>query len=54
MTLSDPLASALLAEELGRQASMLAFTQVFQLIALSFLLMTPLLLLLRRGDRSPS
>ena len=54
MTLSDPLASALLAEELGRQSSMLAFTRVFQLIALSFLLMAPLLLLLRRGDRSPS
>jgi DHA2 family multidrug resistance protein len=54
LTLSDPLAPVLLAEELGRQASMLAFTRVFQLIALSFLLMAPLLLLLRRGDRSPS
>jgi hypothetical protein len=39
---------------LGRQSSMLAFTRVFQLIALSFLIMAPLLLLLRRGDRSPS
>jgi DHA2 family multidrug resistance protein len=54
MTLSDPLAPALLAHELGRQSSMLAFTRVFQLIALSFLIMAPLLLLLRRGDRSPS
>jgi len=54
LTLSDPLAPVLLAEELGRQASMLAFTRVFQLIALSFLVMAPLLLLLRRGDRSPS
>lgn len=50
-SLSDPLASTLLAHELGRQASMLAFTQVFQLIALSFLIMAPLLLLLRQGDK---
>jgi len=51
LTLADPVAPALLTQELGRQASMLAFTQVFQLIALSFLAMTPLLLLLqRRGE----
>lgn len=44
--LSDPLAPALLGTELARQASMLAFTQVFQLIAMSFLAMLPLLLLI--------
>jgi DHA2 family multidrug resistance protein len=54
LSLSDPLAPALLAHELGRQASMLAFTQVFQLIALSFLAMAPLLLLLRSGGRTPA
>ena len=48
MDLGSRLAPSMLAHELGRQASMLAFTQVFQLIALSFLLMAPLLLVLRR------
>jgi DHA2 family multidrug resistance protein len=51
LSLSDPLAPALLAQEMGRQASMLAFTQVFRLIALSFLAMAPLLLLLRSGGK---
>jgi len=54
LDVADPLAPALLAHELGRQASVLAFTQVFQLIAMSFLLMAPLLLLLRRGVRPTS
>jgi DHA2 family multidrug resistance protein len=47
LQLSNPLTPGLLAHELGSQASMLAFTQVFQLIALSFLAMAPLLVLLR-------
>lgn len=47
LTLSDPQAAALLAAELTRQSAMLAFTQVFTLIAASFVLMLPLLLLLR-------
>ena len=47
LTLSDPLAPVLLARTLGRQASMLAFTQVFELIAVSFLAIAPLLLLMR-------
>jgi DHA2 family multidrug resistance protein len=47
LRLSDPQTPALLAHELGSQASMLAFTQVFQVIALSFLAMAPLLVLLR-------
>jgi DHA2 family multidrug resistance protein len=54
LALSDPLAPPLLAHELARQASMLAFTQVFQLIALSFLAMLPLLLLLRSDKGAPS
>ena len=47
LTLSNPEAAVLLAHELSRQSSMLAFTQVFGLIALSFALMAPLLLLLK-------
>ena len=50
LTLQDPTAALLLANELRRQASMLAFTQVFDLIALSFVLMAPLLLLLQRRN----
>ena len=46
--MASPAAPALLARELGRQSSMLAFAQTFQLIAFSFLMMAPLLLLLRR------
>ena len=47
MTLQDPAAAGLLAHELSRQASMIAFTQVFGMIALSFVLMAPLLFLLK-------
>jgi DHA2 family multidrug resistance protein len=50
MDLGSRLAPTMLAHELERQASMLAFTQVFQLIALSFMLMAPLLLLLHRDQ----
>jgi DHA2 family multidrug resistance protein len=53
LDVSDALAPMRLAGELSRQASMLAFTEVFELIALSFLLMTPLLLLIR-GKTSDS
>ncbi len=49
---SDPLAVARLVEELARQSSILAFTQTFQAIAVSFLLMAPLLLLLRRDKKA--
>jgi len=54
LDLSNPLAPTLLSQELGRQASMLAFTQVFQLIALSFLVMAPLLLLIGQGAETGS
>lgn len=47
LTLNDPHTPLLLANELGRQSSMLAFTEVFHFIAASFLLMAPLLLLLK-------
>ena len=47
LTLDNPLTPQLLAHELGGQASMRAFTQVFGMIALSFVLMAPLLLLLK-------
>ena len=50
LSLSDPQAIATLTAVLGRQSSMLAFTQVFEMIALSFVLMLPLLLLLKRRD----
>ncbi|MEJ2590901.1 MAG: MFS transporter [Candidatus Thiodiazotropha sp.] len=52
LRLDSAMAAARLGHELGRQASMLAFTQVFQMIALSFLLMGPLLLLLRRDKKT--
>ncbi|EXJ15375.1 DHA2 family efflux MFS transporter permease subunit [Imhoffiella purpurea] len=52
LTLDSPLAPELLANELSRQSSMLAFTQVFGMIALSFVLMAPLLLLLKPRGRS--
>ncbi|MEJ2426077.1 MAG: DHA2 family efflux MFS transporter permease subunit [Candidatus Thiodiazotropha sp.] len=47
LTLNNNTAVTRLARTLSEQASMLAFTQVFELIAMSFLLMAPLLLLLR-------
>jgi DHA2 family multidrug resistance protein len=47
LRLSDPQTPGLLAHTLGVQTSMLAFTQVLQVIALSFLAMAPLLIFLR-------
>ena len=52
LAMNDPMAAALLIHELSRQSSMLAVTQVFNLIAFSFVLMAPLLLLLKpNGER---
>lgn len=48
LTMADPLAPKLLASELGRQASMLGFIDAFWFITIGFVLMAPLLLLLRR------
>ena len=50
-SLADANAPVLLASELSRQSAMLAFTQVFSMIALSFVLMLPLLLLLKGTKR---
>ncbi len=48
LSLNDPLAVQRLAGELNRQAGMLAFIDAFWFISLSFLLMIPLVWLLRR------
>jgi len=48
LTIADPLAPQLLAHELGRQASMIGFIDAYWFVTLSFLLLAPLLLLLRR------
>jgi DHA2 family multidrug resistance protein len=52
---TDPRAAALLAEQVGRQSSMLAMIDVFELIAWTFVVMLPLLLLMRgQGGRRVS
>jgi MFS transporter, DHA2 family, multidrug resistance protein len=52
LTLQGAQTPLLLGHELSRQAAMMAFTQVFQMIAFSFLLMAPLLLLLKQNKRA--
>jgi len=49
----DPQAIALIGQEVGRQAQMGAMIDIFQLTTWSFLLMLPLVFLLRR-NRSPA
>jgi len=49
LELSDPQAARLLARELGRQAQMIGIVDAFAAIAWSFVLMLPLVFLLRRG-----
>jgi DHA2 family multidrug resistance protein len=49
LSLQNPLAPQRLAAELGRQASMLGFIDAFQFITWSFLVLAPLLLMLRRS-----
>jgi DHA2 family multidrug resistance protein len=46
---SDPLAAAIAAGEIARQAQITAVVDVFALIAWSFLAMAPLVLLMKRG-----
>jgi MFS transporter, DHA2 family, multidrug resistance protein len=48
MSLNDPVTAHQLANTLDRQASMLAFVDAFWFVTISFLLMLPLVLLLRR------
>lgn len=52
LTLHDPLSAQLLAQTLYRQANMLAFNDAFLLMALSFIAMTPFLLLLRKNRQA--
>ncbi|HUJ87333.1 MAG TPA: DHA2 family efflux MFS transporter permease subunit [Burkholderiales bacterium] len=54
LNLSDPQAPALLAMELGRQAQMVAFIDVFLFITLCFVAMLPLVLILQRGNEAPA
>ena len=49
----DPRALALIAQQVGRQAEMGAILDVFKVTTWSFLLMLPLVLLLRRSKRGP-
>jgi DHA2 family multidrug resistance protein len=48
LALDNPLTARLLANELGRQAGMLAFVDAFWLVTCSFIVMAPLVWLLRR------
>jgi MFS transporter, DHA2 family, multidrug resistance protein len=56
LQLTDPLAPQLLAQELYRQSSMVAFTDVFWLVTFSFLASLPLIAFLQRPkhQRSPA
>jgi DHA2 family multidrug resistance protein len=47
LALSDPVAPQLLAAELGRQAGMVGFVDAFWFITWSFMVLAPLLLVLR-------
>ena len=47
MQLDNPLALAILAKQLSRQAQMVAFVNVYSFISWSFLAMLPLVLFLR-------
>jgi DHA2 family multidrug resistance protein len=51
LSASDPRAAAVLAQEVARQAQMIAMVDAFLLITWSFLAMLPLALLLRGSAR---
>jgi DHA2 family multidrug resistance protein len=54
---ANPKAVALMAQQIGQQAQMLAIIDVFQAVTWSFILMLPLVFLLRRkkgGDAAPA
>ena len=51
LTLDAPLTPHLLAQLLGRQSTILAFVDVFYMIAISFLVLSPLLMLMGRPQR---
>lgn len=48
---TQPLGTALLTAEMGRQANMVAFTNVFAFISWSFMMMIPLVLLLKKRHK---
>lgn len=50
----DPRGLALIAREVGAQSQMIAMLDTFKLITLSYVFMAPLVLLLRRSERTPS
>lgn len=47
----QPLSAALLGSELYKQSAMLSFVNVFEFVTWSFILMLPLLLLLKKGSK---
>jgi DHA2 family multidrug resistance protein len=50
MSISDPAAPGILANELARQAQMIAITDAFMFMTWSFIIMLPLVFLLRRSE----
>jgi len=53
LTVPDPSAMQILAVELGRQATMIGFIEAFGFVTLSFLLLIPLVLLLKKQGDAP-
>lgn len=53
-TLSDPVTPALLTQTLQAQANLLSFNYTFQAIAISFIVLMPLVFVIRRADPVPS
>jgi DHA2 family multidrug resistance protein len=51
--LDDPLTSALLGNELGRQAQMIAFIDIYAFIAMSFIAMIPFVLFIKKKPSAP-
>jgi DHA2 family multidrug resistance protein len=54
MQLNNPLAPTLLGQQLAQQAQMIAFINTYAFIMWSFLLMLPLVFLLRKPENQPS
>jgi hypothetical protein len=52
MTMDHPLAPNLLAMELGRQATMVAFVNDFWFISIAILLLAPLVLLMKSTGKT--
>jgi DHA2 family multidrug resistance protein len=54
LQLNNPLAPTLLGQQLSQQAQMLAFVNTYAFIMWSFLMMLPLVFLLRKPDQKPT